>query len=177
VRLFVALELPSEVREALADWGATLPGLRALAMPSLHVTLCFLGERPDEQVVPITSALRSAPAPLPGPLTVDPEPLVLPRGRPRAVAVRLREQEGRLVALQAGIVRTLAERGIYSPERRAFLPHVTVARVPRGGRVSAARLAAVPSVAAFAADHVTLFRSHPGSVYEPLARLVLTGAA
>jgi hypothetical protein len=42
-RLFVALELPAEIRTALARWGASLAAvdvaLRALAAESLHVTL------------------------------------------------------------------------------------------------------------------------------------------
>ena len=53
MRLFVALELPPAPRSALAGWGARAvagdPALRAVAAPALHVTLHFLGERPDDE--------------------------------------------------------------------------------------------------------------------------------
>ncbi len=49
VRLFVALELPTEVRSALRSWAAEHVGamarLRLVEPESLHVTLCFLGWR------------------------------------------------------------------------------------------------------------------------------------
>src|SRR5207302_925887 len=50
VRLFVAVDLPDDVREALAGWaadrGRDLQALRILPARSLHLTLCFLGWRP-----------------------------------------------------------------------------------------------------------------------------------
>ena len=48
-RLFVALELPAEVRSALERWSREHAGASpgaAVQAESLHVTLCFLGSRP-----------------------------------------------------------------------------------------------------------------------------------
>jgi len=44
-RLFVALELPEDVRVALVAWRPRDGGLRPVAAESLHVTLAFLGWR------------------------------------------------------------------------------------------------------------------------------------
>src|SRR3954468_13503042 len=64
VRLFVALELPSRVRSALATWRSEAVGsrddLRLVAPASLHVTLAFLGSRPADELEPIATAVSDA---------------------------------------------------------------------------------------------------------------------
>ncbi|MDQ3850791.1 MAG: hypothetical protein M3296_09295, partial [Actinomycetota bacterium] len=63
----------------------------------------------------------------------------------------------------------------WTPEPRAFRPHVTVARV-RGGRTAAVTELAPPPLLAFAPEALTLYRSQPGrrgSHYEALARVEL----
>ncbi|HWT95146.1 MAG TPA: 2'-5' RNA ligase family protein, partial [Solirubrobacteraceae bacterium] len=62
MRLFVALDLPSGVVAALSAWAgaAERPGLRILPAASLHVTLAFLGERPDGEADAIGSAVLAA---------------------------------------------------------------------------------------------------------------------
>jgi 2'-5' RNA ligase len=56
VRLFVALELPGGVRDALAAWATQVTGgdeaLRAVAPGALHLTLAFLGVGAPPQVRP-----------------------------------------------------------------------------------------------------------------------------
>ncbi len=61
MRLFVALDLPSQPVAALQDFAATAArdGLRLLPPESLHVTLAFLGEQPDPDAV--ADALRCVP--------------------------------------------------------------------------------------------------------------------
>ena len=59
-RLFVALELPGEVRDSLGEWRnevvAEVAGLRPVAVESLHVTLCFLGSVAVASVDAVASA-------------------------------------------------------------------------------------------------------------------------
>ena len=54
IRLFVALTLPDQVRDALVAWRAdavgALGGLRLLDQEQLHVTLCFLGWQSSDTV-------------------------------------------------------------------------------------------------------------------------------
>src|SRR3981189_1721048 len=61
MRLFVALEIPSEVRENLAALLKTLravsPQTRCVRPENLHVTLKFIGEVPETQLASIRTAL------------------------------------------------------------------------------------------------------------------------
>jgi 2'-5' RNA ligase len=136
-RLFVALDLPEETRETLADWGRGAlsdPALRPVAPESLHITLAFLGSRPEEEIEAIAAAVRESEAPAPWVELRDPEQRP-PRRRARLYAVPVISPGAE--ALQAGVAQRLAEGGFYEPETRPFWPHVTVARVrpeARGSR-------------------------------------------
>ncbi|HEY3774475.1 MAG TPA: RNA 2',3'-cyclic phosphodiesterase [Solirubrobacteraceae bacterium] len=181
-RLFVALELPGVVRSALVNWaGETVggePGVRLLDVDALHLTLCFLGEVELSAVEAISAAVASEVArggDEPPPFVFEPDQVRwLPPRRPRVCAVSLRDRDGRAGALQAALSTRLSEGGWYSPERRAWLAHVTVARMssrdPRGRREVDP---APPVLEPFGATAVVVMRSWPGSRYEALARIVL----
>jgi exopolyphosphatase/guanosine-5'-triphosphate,3'-diphosphate pyrophosphatase len=52
-RLFVALDLPDQAREGIVAWGREAladPALRPVAPESLHITLAFLGYRPEKEI-------------------------------------------------------------------------------------------------------------------------------
>jgi RNA 2',3'-cyclic 3'-phosphodiesterase len=130
MRLFVALSIPSEVRENIASLMRTLR--RADAKPrwvnpeNLHVTLKFIGEVAEESVPSICGALQ----------TIRPvEPLTLAfRGvgffpnarRPNVAWIGIEAPPG-LSNLAAAVNRALAPFGI-APETKPFVPHLTVAR-------------------------------------------------
>ncbi len=171
IRLFVALDLPDAARSALEGVGAAAdPSIwRPVAAEALHVTLVFLGSRPPEDVAaiaPVVAAERAAPA-----LALE-EVLLLPPRRARVLTVTLDDRTGALAALQARISAALADAGVYTPEKRRFRAHVTVARLRP--RVQPPRRAAVPiEPLAFSGHAVTLYRSHlhpSGARYEALAR-------
>jgi 2'-5' RNA ligase len=175
-RLFVALELPQPVLEALLAWREPLlrevDGLRAVPRASLHVTLAFIGWKPEASIAPLAELVEGCAAGAGGVagLALD-EPLWLPRRRPRVLAVALEDRHGRLAALQARLVERLVADGWYEPEARPYLPHVTVARVRRGAAVQAREVPAPPSLA-FDGAAVVLYRSRlsPGGAdYEPLS--------
>lgn len=180
-RLFVALELPAPIREALASWrgpvlAAASDALRPLADEGLHVTLCFLGGQPADQVHAVLAAVLAAVSGLPAaPLRLG-DGLWLPRRGPKVLAVGLADPAGVLSAVQAQLSDALASGGWYRPERRPYLPHVTVARVRHGARVRAEPLAA-PAALEFTGSRVTLYRSHlspSGARYEPLGSVELS---
>ena len=175
MRLFVALELPESVVQGLVRWAraAEQPGLRLLPTESLHVTLAFLGERPDEEAEPIADAVRATAAPVPG-LSLA-EAAWLPPRRPGVLAVDLAD-DGACARLQQAVAAALAGLGAYTPERRPFRPHVTVARVRKGARVDRS-VPPIPDSGTFAAPAVTLYRSRlspKGASYAALARIPLT---
>lgn len=178
VRLFVALELPALVREALIDWrdgaSALASAVRALSADSLHVTLCFLGWQDADQIAAVATScgeLSGQPAPR---LSLA-NPRWLPPRRPRVLAVELLDPTGTLARIQARLSQLLEAGGWYRPEKRPYLAHVTVARVARGARAPREQLRDVPSLT-FDASTITLFRSRlarGGAQYDPLARIEL----
>ena len=180
-RLFVALELPERVRAELATWRdgvlARVDGLRPVSEAGLHATLCFLGGRPEEELAAIGEAVRLGVGEAgPPPLALG-EPMWLPRSRPRVLAVAVEDAAGGLGDLQACVGAALEAAGVWRPERRPFLGHVTVARVRSGARVRAVELAPAPALR-FEGAAVVLYRSHlsrAGARYEPLSRVDLAG--
>jgi 2'-5' RNA ligase len=183
VRLFVALELPDDVRDVLQRWRSRalsdMQGLRAVDAENLHVTLCFLGSCEAAEIDSIGAACAGAVAGRePCSLALG-GALWLPPRRPRVVAVDLDDHGSALASVQASLSDALAAGGWYRPESRPFLAHVTVARVGSGARVRAGELPALDPVA-FAGSTVTLYRSRPsprGARYEPLRRIDLGEAS
>ncbi|HMD52340.1 MAG TPA: RNA 2',3'-cyclic phosphodiesterase [Solirubrobacteraceae bacterium] len=194
-RLFVALDPPLWAREELAEWarliapaldprgGARPAGaVRLLAPQLLHLTLCFLGNRPVGEIASLSSALgalseRDLELSIGG-------PLLLPPRRPRAVAVEVHGHGEELSLLHRRLVESLAAAGGWEPERRRFRPHITVARLRgrdagRSGRDPETRgrdperelLPATPRLS-FTAESLCLYRSRltpTGASYEVLA--------
>jgi 2'-5' RNA ligase len=177
IRLFVALDLPDDLRESLGAWAAeraqALPALRLIPARYLHVTLCFLGWRRAGEVGHV-GRVGLAPAEPVGELAVG-EAIWLPPRGPRVLAVELEDPEARLGALQARVSEALAASAGYEPESRPFRAHVTVARVRRGERVRRQELPPPPG-GRFTPPAVTLYRSRlsrAGAEYEALARAEL----
>lgn len=136
VRLFVALDLPEQVRAGIIEWGRLNlrdPALRPVAEESLHITLAFLGHRPEEAVEPIAKLVRESGGQAPQMTLSQPEQRPL-RGRARVYAVPVASEGAK--ALQAGLALRLTEAGFYEGEKRPFWPHITVARVRNEGRES-----------------------------------------
>jgi 2'-5' RNA ligase len=178
-RLFVALDLPSEVPGHLLAWGARaltdIPGVRLQRPEAMHVTLCFLGEQPAVEAEAIADATRRAVGSRVALSVTSGAGIWLPPRRPRVVAVELLDDRGELAALQADVATALSVGGWYEPERRSFLAHVTVARIGRTGLRQPPELPAPPTVSAIA-DAVSLYRSHTGASgarYEPLTTIRL----
>lgn len=185
-RLFVALDLPDEVREGLEAWGKEAladPALRPVAIESLHITLAFLGYRAEKEIEQIAEVVRESAAPAPWVELRDPVQRP-PRGRARLFALPALSPGAE--ALQAGLEQRLVEAGFYEPEKRPYWPHVTVARVrpeARGSRRPAvvskppAKLPEGLSEARIC-RRMTLYRSvlQPrGARYAPLAQVELPG--
>jgi len=176
-RLFVALDLPAEVREDLAAWAARVTrgrdGLRLIDADMLHLTLCFLGWREETEAEAIGETIAACAGPLPD-LVVG-EAAWLPPRRPRVLAVDLQDGEDALSALQSRVSEALVASIGFKPERRAFRAHVTVARVQGGVRLRPHVLDA-PQTAPFRGTALTLYRSslrRGGARYSPLARVPL----
>lgn len=186
-RLFVALDLPEEVRGGIERWSAealTDPALRRVAPGSLHVTLAFLGFRPEKQIEEIAAVVRESAGPAPWIELGDPEQRP-PRGKARLFALPALSPGTEV--LQAGLQENLVAARLYEPEKRPFWPHVTLARVRPEGRGSRRpRLVekapgGLPTSLKepFLGVRTTLYRSElqpQGARYTPLAQVELPGA-
>jgi 2'-5' RNA ligase len=186
-RLFIALDLPEDVREGLVEWQRTAladPALRPVKPEALHMTLVFLGYQAQKDIKKIAdAALTEAPAPA---VELSSEPIGVPRGkRPRLFALDSSSEEA--VQLQRGVEERLVAARFYKPEKRPFWPHLTVARVKpeaRGSRKPAQVMTpphALPEhmFRFFRPTRLVLFQSHlrrTGAEYEPMAELELPTA-
>lgn len=125
IRLFCGLQLPEATLEPLVRWQRDeLRGVRIVPPENLHVTLCFLGSRPEGDVPLVARELAAAAA------GAGPVGLRAVRYRETgSVAMIVCEDVGGFGSALAGELSARLERaGVYRPERRAWLPHVTVAR-------------------------------------------------
>jgi RNA 2',3'-cyclic 3'-phosphodiesterase len=177
VRLFAALDLPLGVRTSLAAWAASAVGgddrLRLVREQSLHVTLVFLGERPDPEPAATAVVRALDPPPDAPPLAVDGVLWLSPR-RPHVLTVGLDDPSGGLAAIQAGVLDALVRQAGHEADQRRFRPHVTVARVR--GRLRPFDLPSPPSLE-FHPPAVTLYRSVLGrgpASYEAVASVPLS---
>jgi 2'-5' RNA ligase len=132
VRLFLAINLPTDVRSAIGtateDLRAAAPQLGWLAPPRLHLTLKFLGEQPAEAV----EALRATLAEIAGrhrELVMElAEVGAFPNFRRARVVWLGVVQEPRLELLHHDI-EVACERLGFEIDGRPFRPHLTLARV------------------------------------------------
>ncbi|MDJ0277978.1 RNA 2',3'-cyclic phosphodiesterase [Sphingomonas sp. 2R-10] len=177
-RLFVGLRPPSAMREALFDIMDGVEGARWQDDDQLHVTLRYIGEVERPVAEDIALALQSIHAP-----AID---LALSgvgrfdtgrRGRALWAGVAPHDA---VAALHRKVDHALVRIGL-PPEGRAYLPHVTLARLnaASGPTEEFLRIHAALTLPPMRVDHFTLFESHlgrDGAWYEPVARYPLLAA-
>jgi RNA 2',3'-cyclic 3'-phosphodiesterase len=176
-RLFVALRPPPGIRSALTGAMSGLPGARWQDDEQLHVTLRFIGEvdRPMAEDVAMTLATVRHPALT---LAVESVGAFDRRGRAHSLWAGIRPREG-IAALHRKIDAAMVRLGL-PPEGRAYLPHVTLARLNRSAAPVEPWLRDHAGLAlpAFAATHFQLYESTLGSEgarYDAVARFALDG--
>ena len=180
-RLFVAVELPGQLRRSLDqlqhDLQRQLQGLRWVRPEGIHLTLKFLGETPRERLEEIKSAVGSGVAGVPA--------LELHFGRlgtfgsgsaPGVLWLDLRGDLDTLARLHSQVDAALADAG-FRRDTRPFAAHLTLARVrPETARSVAEPLAnAIRSVpvpeAVVPVREVSLMLSKLGPAGAAYARL------
>lgn len=171
-RLFVAIRPPAAIRAALRGLCDGVPGARWQDDEQLHLTLRFIGAVDHHRAEDIAAALgRVRHAPFEVRLdqwgTFDRE------GRVDTLWIGVAPKEDAR-ALHLKIDRAIGVVGIPQDDR-AYLPHVTVARIPRGAGVSPdiVRDLPAPPALAFRVEDFRLYESHLGTAganYEAIAR-------
>jgi RNA 2',3'-cyclic 3'-phosphodiesterase len=171
-RLFCALRLPDEVVAKLVRWqpAALAGGGRAVAAENLHVTLAFLGGRPVGEIAAIVRELRDA-------ARAAAPPLLRVTGyrETRSVGMLVLDDEGgRAAAFAAAVQERLGRLGVYRPERRRWLPHVTVLRFRQRPRLSPP----LPDLGEVCPSEAAVYHSvlrPTGAQYEVLESVALGG--
>jgi 2'-5' RNA ligase len=182
LRLFVAIELPESWLRGLGELQArmkaaleTEPELRGARVrwvkpEGIHLTLKFIGEVAPDRLQVIENQLAVA--------VQEPPVIELSFSRagtfadqrsPRVIWGGIETpQRERLYALAANIETWLAAAGV-ARERRAFTPHLTLARLPQelpdGVRRRIAEVTTAvgaPEMPSFTVESVSLMRSHLG---------------
>lgn len=192
IRSFVAVELGDDIKKRLAEiqrqLKATAPSgsVRWVQPESIHVTLKFLGDVPQERIGAIAAALEQACAPVAALAFAVAGAGCFPNARrPNVVWIGVKDPTGRLAELQRAVERALNPLG-YPPEDRPFKPHLTLGRANRsasgadlrklGELVSGLNVGVLGQVQV---AEIVLMRSDlslAGARYTPLAHIPLSGA-
>ncbi|MCR5870878.1 MULTISPECIES: RNA 2',3'-cyclic phosphodiesterase [unclassified Sphingomonas] len=175
-RLFVALRPPPAIRDRLTDLMDGVEGARWQGDDQLHITLRYIGEVDRRTAEDVATALSAIRFDLP-PLRLDGCGTFDTKGRPNALWAGVAPRDA-LATLHKKIDRAMIRIGL-EPEHRAYVPHITLARLAgSAGPVDGflARHAALTSPE-FTVDHMALYESrlgHGGASYEPVERYALT---
>lgn len=127
-RLFVALDLPDDVKRSLAPLSRGLGDVRWLTPDQQHLTLRFIGELDNGRINDVVEALSLVPG-VPFELRLKGIGHFPPRGEPRVLWVGV-DRNPELKRLKRRIDRALLQAGL-PPDTRKFAPHVTLARLKR----------------------------------------------
>ncbi len=188
VRAFVAVDLHSALREALAE---EIKGIRAtlnefsirwVPTENIHLTIKFLGDVAQDRLEQVTRVLDSFVVHL-DPIHASVEGFGwFPADQsPRVLWVGVEEPGGDLAEFAHGLEQELAGAG-FEPEGRRFHPHLTIGRVRDRSRPNdlRTRLQAISlgKVGEMQVSELVLFRSKlspAGARYLPLGKFPLGG--
>jgi len=166
----VAVVPPPDAVAALAARLPAAPDVQWAGQAQWHVTLCFLGEVPDDRVERLSVCLAAVASRTP-PITLA----LRGAGRfgDRVLWAGVQGEVADLRLLAAEVARAAAHVGI-ATERRSYTPHLTLG-YRRGGLTPLLRALEQLEGPDWRAAEIVLFRSTPGPVYEPLGTWTLAG--
>lgn len=174
LRFFLGFRLPDTTARSVVRWqredlGAPEPA-RLVPEENLHVTIAFLGSRPDGELGSIVGALRES---------------AEGAARPVLTPVRYREtrsvgmlvfddRERHATRIAEDVHGRLARLGVYEPEQRPWLPHLTVVRFRERSRLQPPIPDLGPVTMSDAAVYISRLRP-TGAQYEVLESVPLGG--
>jgi len=179
IRSFISLDLPLSLRHELSGHAKLIAGqdkrqkIRWLPPENYHLTLVFLGDVESAILSRLQFELeQKLEAAESVPLTIS-AITTFPFSRPR-IAAALVDQTAELLRLQSDVANCVRKCGI-TPERRRFVPHVTLGRLkPRAGKTVDFKVRNI--LLSGIADSVTLFQSEltpDGAIRTALAEIPL----
>lgn len=188
MRLFVAIDLNDAARKAiaveqrrLAEGLGSPASLKWVRPEQMHLTLAFLGEIEEARAAALIDAM--------GEDIDEAQPFLIviaglgvfpPQGAPRVLWIGLSTGACEVIELQRRVVDRLSRIGV-TLERRAFHPHLTLARWRQARPADRRRVAAAErglEVARVEVDAVTVYESRlssAGPTHTAVARAPLVG--
>lgn len=189
-RLFMALPIPTPIRQLLKDFQKPL---QATDLPVkwqsgklLHLTLAFLGQQPADRVQDLTTILENVSREARRfPLQLETLGAFPSFGHPQILWMGVKPSQA-LMRLQFSLIRELSLAG-YETEPREFQPHITIGRCPhalsRPQKQAIQRMLATPcsfgDKGGWEADRMHLYESRTdehGLHYTPLSGMLFPEA-
>ncbi|MCE9530154.1 MAG: RNA 2',3'-cyclic phosphodiesterase [Planctomycetes bacterium] len=139
IRTFIAVKLDAPMRQKAAALQKKLavgaPDVKWVEEKNLHLTLHFLGEVEELDVVSICRVVKKHAAEMP-PFTIETAGLgAFPSlRRPRTIWAGISEGAEELKQLHERLEGPLLELGCYRREERAYSPHLTLGRLTQDDR-------------------------------------------
>ncbi len=170
IRLFVALDLPAELKTHLAMLAGGIPGAKWVPPENYHLTLRFIGEVENWRAQEVDDALANIRA-RPFELALTGAGLFEKAGRVQSIYISAARNES--LGFLACKIETALQRIGLQPERKKFTPHVTLARTDKAAPeklISWVQAHNLFRAAPLMVEHFTLFSSQLGkqnSVYTP----------
>jgi 2'-5' RNA ligase len=133
-RIFIAINLPDDIKKKLVDYQSKWPELpiRWTKKENLHITLVFLGYLNDEELLEVCNITKEA-ASRNQSFSVNLNKIYY--GPPKKMPPRMVWVEGeksqKFTSLRNDLEKSLmtSEETHFSPEKRAFSPHITLGRI------------------------------------------------
>jgi 2'-5' RNA ligase len=134
IRTFLAIDLGEEIRGRLIalqeELAAIASDVKWVEPENLHITLLFLGEVEQREVLEICRVAQMAVAELPVfTMSVEGAGCFPNPRRPRTLWVGVGTGSQEVVQVHDAIEAPLLDMGSYRRETRAYVPHVTLGRV------------------------------------------------
>jgi 2'-5' RNA ligase len=187
MRAFIAVDISEEARRLVAErinfLRAQFSDLRVGwdKPEKLHLTLKFLGEIPSENLTQVIAAVENAAKEIESfSLVLEGAGAFPPRGTARVLWLGVKDESQNLSEFQKRL-EAETERIGFERERRAFKPHLTIARLKEPGKsrnLTDLHLQTEFPAVNFPVSEIIVYKSDlrpTGSIYTPLARIDLSG--
>lgn len=133
-RTFLGIDVGPDIRAQLVslqeELAAIATDVKWVEPENLHITLLFLGEVDQREIIDLCRATQAAVAALPAfTMSIAGAGCFPNARRPRTLWVGVGAGAGDVCAVHDAIEAPLLEMGSYRRETRAYVPHVTLGRV------------------------------------------------
>ena len=179
MRLFLAIDIPSDIREGLTKIQNQLKALDLKASwvqpDNIHLTLKFLGNTEPGKIPQIVEIMNACVKSIvPFSLSITEIGAFPSLNRPQVLWVGLADLQRSLVSAQKNIDQNLSRLG-YDADNKLFFPHLTLARIKssKGGQAINKNITNLPSEdkKPFSVKSIKLYKSEltpRGAIYTSL---------